>query len=437
MPILLVSLFQMMGLHASTGQDTLTVAPDGYLQFRFGGYGEVVSKFMDYGKNRFSGTSYGNSREHRNTISIPRFVLAFDYRFNSKWLLGAEIELESGGVGLEKELESSENGEYETEMEQGGEVAVEQFHITRLILPELNIRVGHLIVPVGLTNAHHEPIHFFGTSRPEGETTILPSTWHETGIELFGSIGHGVGRFNYQLMIVAGLNPDGFGRDNWVSDGKQGLFEEDCFSSPAYVGRVDYLGVKGLRLGLSAYYCADVTRNADKPYKYSSVGASALTILAADGQYKNRYLTARGHFIYGNLQNANAIGGVNVSNSGNSYHSGSMRKVARNALSYGAELGCNLRTLLPQMPLPTLYPFVRYDYYNPQEKGEAMQTMDARCQVSKWTAGLNWYPLPNLVVKADYTTRQIGTRRLFGTTKYNSESEFALGVAFVGWFIKK
>ncbi len=437
MPILLVSLFQMMGLHASTGQDTLTVAPDGYLQFRFGGYGEVVSKFMDYGKNRFSGTSYGNSREHRNTISIPRFVLAFDYRFNSKWLLGAEIELESGGVGLEKELESSENGEYETEMEQGGEVAVEQFHITRLILPELNIRVGHLIVPVGLTNAHHEPIHFFGTSRPEGETTILPSTWHETGIELFGSIGHGVGRFNYQLMIVAGLNPDGFGRDNWVSDGKQGLFEEDCFSSPAYVGRVDYLGVKGLRLGLSAYYCADVTRNADKPYKYSSVGASALTILAADGQYKNRYLTARGHLVYGNLQNANAIGGVSVSNSGNSYHSGSMRKVARNALSYGAELGCNLRTLLPQMPLPTLYPFVRYDYYNPQEGGEAMQTMDARCQVSKWTAGLNWYPLPNLVVKADYTTRQIGTRRLFGTTKYNSESEFALGVAFVGWFIKK
>ena len=114
-----------------------------------------------------------------------------------------------------------------------------------------------------------------------------------------------------------------------------------------------------------------------------------------------------------------------------------MRKVARNALSYGAELGCNLRTLLPQMPLPTLYPFVRYDYYNPQEGGEAMQTMDARCQVSKWTAGLNWYPLPNLVVKADYTTRQIGTRRLFGTTKYNSENECALGVAFVGWFIKK
>lgn len=442
--LLLLALSPMMATQATTtthtgtvAPDTTTVAPDGYRQFRFGGYGEMVAKFMDYGKNRFSGTSYGNSREHRNTISIPRFVLALDYRFTPKWLLSAEIEFESGGVGLEKELESSENGEYETEMEQGGEVAVEQFHITRLIRPEFNIRAGHLILPVGLTNAHHEPIHFFGTSRPEGETTILPSTWHETGVELFGSLGRGAARFQYQLMVVAGLNPDGFGRDHWVSDGRQGLFEEETFSSPAYVGRVDYLGLKGLRLGLSAYYCADVTRNADKPYKYSAVGSSSLTILSADAQLRNRYLTARGHLIYGHLQNADAISSVNVSNSGNSYPSGAMRRVARNALSYGAEAGVNLRTLLPALHLPTLYPFVRYDYYNPQEQGEASQSMDARCQVSKWTAGVNWYPLPNLVVKADYTTRQIGTRSLFGTSKYNSENELAIGVAFVGWFIKK
>lgn len=180
------------------GQSTFSqTATNDYEQFRLGGYGEMVGKFMDYGKNRFSGTSYGNSRENRNTISIPRFVLALDYKFNSKWQLGAEIEIESGGVGLEKELESSENGEYETDMEQGGEVAIEQFHITRLITPAFNLRAGHLIIPIGLTNAHHEPIHFFGTSRPEGETVIIPSTWHETGLEIFGSIGRGYGRFNY------------------------------------------------------------------------------------------------------------------------------------------------------------------------------------------------------------------------------------------------
>ena len=58
-------------------------------------------------------------------------------------------------------------------------------------------------------------------------------------------------------------------------------------------------------------------------------------------------------------------------------------------------------------------------------------------QVSMWTAGLNWYALPNLVVKADYSTRQIGTSKVFGTGKYNSENEFSISIAYVGWFIKK
>lgn len=111
-------------------------------------------------------------------------------------------------------------------------MAIEQFHITRLIHRSLNVRAGHIIVPVGLTNAHHEPINFFGTSRPEGETTLLPSTWHENGLEIFGSFGKGYASFDYQAMVVAGLNPNGFDRNTWVGSGKQGIFEEDNFTSP-------------------------------------------------------------------------------------------------------------------------------------------------------------------------------------------------------------
>ena len=122
-----------------------------YTKFRFGGYGEMVANFKDYGINRFYGGNDGNPKKNRNTISIPRFVLAFDYKFNSKWILGAEIEFESGGTGTAFELENTENGEYETEVEKGGEVAIEQFHITRLIHRSLNVRAGHIIVPVGLT----------------------------------------------------------------------------------------------------------------------------------------------------------------------------------------------------------------------------------------------------------------------------------------------
>ena len=161
----------------SAAEQSAEIYANGYDKFRFGGYGEALVNFMDYGINRYTRPE-GNEKAHRNSISIPRFVLAFDYKFNSKWILGAEIEFEAGGTGSAYELENTENGEYETEVEKGGEVALEQFHITRLIHPAFNVRAGHLIVPVGLTNEHHEPINFFGTSRPEGETTILPSTWH-------------------------------------------------------------------------------------------------------------------------------------------------------------------------------------------------------------------------------------------------------------------
>lgn len=87
---------------------------------------------------------------------------------------------------------------------------------------------------------------------------------------------------------------------------------------------------------------------------------------------------------------------------------------------------------------PTIYPFARYEYYNPQYRGEGSKiSMDPRLEVSQWQAGLNWFALPNLVVKADYTTRQIGTQKVFGKGPYNSENEFSIGIAYIGWFLSK
>ena len=411
---------------------------ENFEKFRFGGYGEILANFMDYGINRFA-TPAGSSKDNRNTISIPRFVLALDYKFTPKWILGAEIEFEAGGAGSALELENSENGEYETELEKGGEVALEQFHITRLIHRAFNVRAGHLIVPVGITNAHHEPINFFGTSRPEGETTILPSTWHETGIEFFGTFGQRYSRFSYQAMIVAGLNANGFDRDTWVASGKQGLFETDNFTSPAYVGRLDYEGVPGLRVGASFYYCADVGANSEKRQAYSELGKIPLNILTVDVQYVSPYVKARGNVVYGNLRHASGVSSVNRRLSNLSPYS-RLTPVAKKAVSYAGEVGLNLQIFYKNRPKgPAIYPFVRYEYYNSQERVEkgTAQPGDNRCQISMWSAGLNWYALPNLVVKADYTTRQVGTGKVFGKGPYNSENEFGICIAYVGWFVRK
>lgn len=423
-----MALAALLPARAQLTKDSMEYA--GWDRFRFGGYGEMVANFKDYGTNRFYGNAEGNTKKNRATISIPRFVLAIDYKFNKKWILGAEIEFEAGGVGTAYELENTENGEYETEVEKGGEVALEQFHITRLILPEFNVRAGHVIVPVGLTNSHHEPVNFFGTSRPEGETLIIPSTWHETGIEFFGTIGRGKATFDYQLMVIEGLNANGFDRTTWAGSGKQGIFEEDNFNSPAIAARVDYRGLPGLRVGASFYYCRDIGDNADKEANYASYGKFPLRIYSADLQYVHKWFTLRGNILVGNLTNSYSLGQANGKLSNKSPYS-RWTPIAKKAVSYGGELGLNIQGMCRNEKVPALYPFVRYEYYNPQQKGERTDVMDERCKVSMVTAGLNWYALPNLVVKADYTTRRIGGG------KYNSENEFGIGIAYIGWFFRK
>jgi len=409
--------------------DTAKVNDDNY-KFRLGGYGEMLAQRKDYGTNRFYGGADGNTKINRSSISIPRFVLAMDYRFNRKWELGAEIEFESGGVGSAMELENTENGEYETETEKGGEVAIEQFHITRRFLRELNFRFGHIIVPVGLTNAHHEPVNFFGTVRPEGETTILPSTWHENGVEIFGSIGKSAYKFDYQFQLIEGLNANGFDRNTWVAGGKQGIFEEDNFTCPAIVSRIDYKGIPGMRIGFSHYFCNDAGKNADKYQTYSSCGKATVNIITADIQYKSDFVIFRANIVDGNLASSSDISKKNIKLSSKSPYT-RVTPIASKAVSYGAEAGLRLNAF-PQNPkFPDLVPFVRYEYYNPQEQGEADQVMDPRLKTSMLVAGINYHILPGLVAKFDYTTRTIGGG------DYNSENEFAIGLAYVGWFFKK
>ena len=192
-----------------------------FKKYRVGGYGEILFQYMTYGTNRYT-NPVGATRDNRAEVSLPRAVFAFDYHFGKGWYLGTEVEFEHGGTGATKEIEyNKEGGEIETEIEKGGEVALEQLHITKHFSNAFNLRIGHMIVPVGLTNSHHEPTLFFGTVRPESETSLLPSTWHETGVSVLGYLGD----FRYEVMLVSGLDPNGFSSENWVGNGRQKIFE--------------------------------------------------------------------------------------------------------------------------------------------------------------------------------------------------------------------
>lgn len=60
-------------------------------------------------------------------FDLPHVVIFLSYDFGKGWKMSSEIEFEQGGTESAVEIESEETGEYEKEIERGGEVALEQF----------------------------------------------------------------------------------------------------------------------------------------------------------------------------------------------------------------------------------------------------------------------------------------------------------------------
>lgn len=414
------SIFSQNTHQSKDSIDSQTPAEWRYSKYRIGGYGEILFQKMDYGPDRYKNPT-GSPSDNRSYISIPRAVFSFDYKFRPDVILSTELEIEYGGTGSAMELEYEEGGEYEMEMEKGGEIELEQFHITKQFNKAFNIRAGHMIVPIGITNAHHEPIYFFGTTRPEGEATILPCTWHETGISVLGYFSD----FRYELMLVNGLDPNGFSSSNWIQGGRQSIFETSVMTSPAVAGRVEYYGIKNLRLSASGYY-GNTAKNASKPQKMTGIKAP-VSIISADGQYLAKNFAVRANLLYGNLGASKRVSQINKNVSKNT---GFPRTpVAKNAVTYAIEAGYNILSFFDTKE--KLMPFFRYEYYNSAEKVEEGMSEMPINKRDVYTVGLNYNLLPNMLLKADYSMRKLDKG------KYNDENTFGLALVYTGWFFTK
>ncbi|MBM6677020.1 hypothetical protein H6A07_09795, partial [Olsenella uli] len=85
------------------------------------------------------------------------------------------------------------------------------------------------------TNAHHEPLNFFTVYRPEGERTIIPSTWHQTGISFWGRAGD----FRYEVQFTGGLDAMMFDRTYWIGKGAQSPWEFEVANKFGLLARID------------------------------------------------------------------------------------------------------------------------------------------------------------------------------------------------------
>ncbi|HKQ61954.1 MAG TPA: hypothetical protein VJS92_11740 [Candidatus Polarisedimenticolaceae bacterium] len=190
-----------------------------------GGYGEWLYQRFD---DRLDDGSPSAAQDSADAL---RLVLYAGYKFDERFLLNSEIEFEHGTT------------------DDAGEVSVEFAYLDYFYRPELNVRTGLMLMPVGWINEIHEPPSFLGARRPDVEHDLLPSTWQELGAGVFGDVGP----FAYRAYLTTSLDGAGFSAGEGIREGRQ-HGSEAVAEDLALSGRLDYTGVTGLRVGASAFH---------------------------------------------------------------------------------------------------------------------------------------------------------------------------------------
>lgn len=352
----------------------------------YSGLGPAASKVY-FSKNPLSIGGYGemfyaNPDNGDDFADIYRFITYFGYKFNDWIILNTEIEYEHGDTSA------------------GGKVVVEFFHLDFLLSPEANIRLGHVLVPLGLVNLRHEPTLFKTVQRPEIERQLIPSTWHENGALVYGrfdSVG-----IEYTAGMINALNVD---TDNtasadggWIRSGRLGSGKNAQFD-PAFVGRVDYTGVNGLVVGASMYY-GDGSNTKNDP---DSTSGLTTTMFDVHARYENGPFQAYGLYTQTNLDGAEKLGSSAVEKASGYYGNASYDISGIVGIGY-------------KLPV-----FAQYENWNPVES-----TVDGlneeKYQTEIVTIGLNFFPEDQVVLKADYAMKDV-----------NGEETniFSLGLGFI------
>ncbi|MCE2402296.1 autotransporter outer membrane beta-barrel domain-containing protein [Candidatus Poribacteria bacterium] len=370
-----------------------------------------------YGIINYANFDWELDPNRRAAIDVERFVVAPKYRINDTIRLEAEIEFEHGGTGSTMEFDKFEEfGEFETEIEKGGEVIVEKLAAVFSIQPALNFRVGHIIVPVGLVSKRHRPQHYFTTTRPEAEAHIIPTIWHETGVEIFGTLG----ALKYQAQIINGLDSTGFSSRHWIVRGHQLRFETVNAEAPAFVGRLDYAFHENATVGISGYF-GDTAANRPKP----DVNFDAhVGIVSLHGFYEVNAVRVRGLFLWGTLENADKLSKVNRTLSNNL--NVKRTPIGSSALGWYIEAGYDVLSLFRKAKTSShvLDVFARYDYYDTMASVEGTIFDNPRWERTTWTFGINYHVHPQLVFKSHYSLRRLATK------DKNKENTLAVGFGF-------
>ncbi len=315
-----------------------------------GGYGELVLN-MPSGE-REDGAASGQIP----TGEALRGILYFGNKFSDQWVLNTEIEIEHTD-----------------------EIFLEFAYLDYLHSEKINFRSGLLLIPMGFVNESHEPIYFNSVNRPEVESKLIPSTWRELGMGIFGRVKD----LTYKAYLVNGFNADGFSSDGLRGGRKKGGVNTNA-STTAGVFRADYQATDNLLVGGAIY-----TGSGSAPIN-ETVGVN-LYQAHFDFNYQGFYSKAL--YVRGKLDNTLA------------YNNKSSKGLAKDMQGYYGELGYNFN-----FKKAVISPFFRYEVVDTQKEVLGSVAADNSKDRTNMYFGLAVKPIDRIVYKLDYVKKENETK---------------------------
>ena len=303
---------------------------------------------------------------------LRRAVIGFSHAFDEATHVYGELEWEHAVASADD----------------AGETEVEQLYIEHALAPAYGVRAGLMLVPLGLLNEHHEPTQYFGVERNFVETAIIPSTWREGGVAMYGNTDFGL---SWNAGI--GTGPDlgkwdpasGEGRESPLGSIHQEL-QLARARDPSLFAALNWTAIPGLNIGGGAF-AGKIGQGADFAGKDARLLLGEVHARWQTGPFDFSALYARG-----TISDTQAL---NLTFAGESTPVpkafwGGYAQGAWRALAWGES---------------NLTPFVRYEQFN---TGAAYAEQPLGVSTSAlptekvWTAGINYYLNPNVVFKFDY-----------------------------------
>lgn len=344
-----------------------------------GGYGEA--SYQNFVSDKGTG---------RDNADFLRAVVYLGYKFTDNILFNSELEFEHASTG------------------KNGEVSAEFAALDFLLDPRVNIRAGLVLQPVGFINLIHESPYFFGNQRPEVERRIIPTTWRDLGVGLFGEIVPGL---TYTTYGINGLDAKGFSSTGIRSGRQSG--SQTVAEDLAWVARLDYTPQwhPGLTVGGSAYL-----GNSGQNQLYAGQKVNVFTQLYETHiQWKYYGVEFRALGAWGFIGDAAVLSQDSLDRGG--------QPIGKSNYGWYTELGYNVLPLILDGTDQYLAPFFRYEQLDPIASTPSGFDDNPNLDRRIYQFGLQYKPIPNIVIKADY--------RNFSASVGDVPDEFNLGIGYV------